>query len=96
MVENHSLTCELSSNMKYILVVLAALAPLTAAASLGEQKPEANAFVKSLRELHRGPPVEPLKTRAKVEERWITQKLDNFDDSNNATWQDVRIGSKGT
>ncbi|XP_016960522.1 putative serine protease K12H4.7 [Drosophila biarmipes] len=81
--------------MKYILVVLAALAPLTAAASLGEQKPEANAFVKSLRELHRGPPVEPLKARAKVEERWITQKLDNFDDSNNATWQDrIYINNK--
>ncbi|XP_039232681.1 putative serine protease K12H4.7 [Drosophila yakuba] len=81
--------------MKYTLVVLALLAPLTAAASLGEQKPEATAFVKSLRELHRGPPVEPMKTRAKVEERWITQKLDNFDDSNNATWQDrIYINNK--
>ncbi|XP_020814039.1 putative serine protease K12H4.7 [Drosophila serrata] len=74
--------------MKYFLVILAVVAPLTAAASLGEEKPKPNAFVQSLRDMHRGPPVEPSKLRVKVEERWIDQWLDNFDDQNNATWKD--------
>ncbi|XP_070138048.1 putative serine protease K12H4.7 [Drosophila bipectinata] len=77
--------------MKYFLgalAILAVLSPLTAAARLGEPKPKANAFIKTLRDLHRGRPQELIMSRAKAQERWITQKLDNFDDSNNATWKD--------
>ncbi|XP_001954823.3 putative serine protease K12H4.7 [Drosophila ananassae] len=70
------------------LAILAVLAPLTAAARLGEPKPKVNAFIKTLRDLHRGRPEEHIMTRAKAHERWITQKLDNFDDDNNATWSD--------
>ncbi|EDW38527.1 GL12648 [Drosophila persimilis] len=76
--------------MKYTLIVLALLAPLTAAASLGnlELQPEPNAFVQSLRELRRAPPLETSRKRANVETRWFTLKLDNFNAANNATWKD--------
>ncbi|SPP83761.1 thymus-specific serine protease [Drosophila guanche] len=76
--------------MKYTLMVLALLAPLTAAASLGatEAEPEPNAFVQSVRELHRGPPVQQTRNIANVETRWFTLKLDNFNAANNATWKD--------
>ncbi|XP_044569976.1 putative serine protease K12H4.7 [Drosophila ananassae] len=70
------------------LAILAILSPLTTAASLGESKPEANDFIRTLKDLHRGSPAEPTMTRANVEERWITQWLDNFDGDNNATWED--------
>ncbi|XP_034486003.1 putative serine protease K12H4.7 [Drosophila innubila] len=73
--------------MKYsVLIILAVVVPLTYAASLPE--PEIPAFVKTIKDLHRGPPRQPSSNRANVETRWITQKLDNFDDSNTATWED--------
>ncbi|XP_068152959.1 thymus-specific serine protease-like [Drosophila tropicalis] len=75
--------------MKYFLIALTILAPLTAAASMGEDKKPAikSAFVESLEQLHRPPLLEPALKRANVETRWFTQFLDNFDASNNATWQ---------
>ncbi|XP_017103303.2 thymus-specific serine protease [Drosophila bipectinata] len=44
-------------------------------------------LVKTLKNLNRGPPQQVVTKRANVEEKWITQKLDNFDDSNTATYQ---------
>lgn len=64
------------------LAILAVLSSLTAAASLEEPMPRANSR-----------PKEPMVTRDTVPERWIKQKLDNFDDDNNATWSEVRIRS---
>lgn len=53
------------------------------------------AFVRSLKDLQRGPPVQELdnsRAKARVSTKWITQKLDNFDDANNKTWEMVRGG----
>ncbi|XP_030374874.1 putative serine protease F56F10.1 [Scaptodrosophila lebanonensis] len=44
-------------------------------------------FVKSLRDLHRGPPQLPMKSRAEPVTGWITQKIDHFDESNTDTYQ---------
>lgn len=42
-------------------------------------------------ELHREPPIYgPIRTTA-VEQEYVEQRLDNFDPTNNATWQMVRI-----
>jgi len=79
--------------MKYsVVIILAVVVPLTYAASLPE--PEIPDFVKTIKDLHRGPPRQPSSNRANVETRWITQKLDNFDDSNTATWEDVSFNIK--
>ncbi|XP_060649837.1 putative serine protease K12H4.7 [Drosophila nasuta] len=73
--------------MKYTLIlVLALVAPLAYSASL--PKPEIPAFIQSLKDLQRGPPREPITKRVNAQTRWITQKLDNFDDDNEATWED--------
>lgn len=50
------------------------------------------AFVRTLKELQRGPPVEEFddgRATARVSTKWITQKLDNFDESNDKTWEMV-------
>ncbi|KAL7728435.1 hypothetical protein ACLKA6_005194 [Drosophila palustris] len=73
--------------MKYsIAIILALVAPLTYAASL--PAPEIPASIKTMQDLHRGPPRQPSRKRTNVETRWITQKLDNFDEGNDATWED--------
>ncbi|KAH8399237.1 hypothetical protein KR215_005391, partial [Drosophila sulfurigaster] len=74
--------------MKYYLVVLQlvlVLALFSSTVSLRE--PEIPAFIKTLKEMHRGPPRQPITKDSHVKVRWITQKLDNFDDANNSTWQ---------
>ncbi|XP_023036145.1 putative serine protease K12H4.7 [Drosophila willistoni] len=82
--------------MKYFLIAVSILVPLTAAASVGRDlkadgqskaPPNKSAFVESLEQLHRPPPLKPALNRANVETRWFTQFLDNFDPENNATWQ---------
>lgn len=62
------------------LAILAVLSAPTAGASFKEPMPKVNRL-----------PKEPMITRATVHERWINQKLDNFDEDNNATWSNVRI-----
>ncbi|XP_016994833.2 thymus-specific serine protease [Drosophila takahashii] len=44
-------------------------------------------LVRTLKNLNRGPPQQVVTKRAVVQEKWITQKLDNFDASNTATYQ---------
>ncbi|XP_068153452.1 putative serine protease K12H4.7 [Drosophila tropicalis] len=44
-------------------------------------------LVKTMKELYRGPPKQTVLKRASVEEKWITQKLDHFDESNTQTYQ---------
>uniref|UniRef100_A0A1L8EII6 Putative serine protease n=1 Tax=Haematobia irritans TaxID=7368 RepID=A0A1L8EII6_HAEIR len=44
-------------------------------------------FVKSLKKLYQGPPVQEAETKAKVQTNWITQKLDHFNSSETRTWQ---------
>lgn len=48
-------------------------------------------LVKTLKNLNRGPPHQVVTKRANVQEKWITQKLDNFDASNTQTYQMVCI-----
>ncbi|XP_064550580.1 putative serine protease K12H4.7 [Drosophila montana] len=79
--------------LKYIKIVLSVLIPLAFAASLGDSVGSADveipAFVQTLRELYRGPPPGQVGTkRSNVETRWILQKLDNFNDSNEEVWYD--------
>lgn len=80
--------------LKYILIVFSVLITLAFTASLGDSlysdDVEIPAFVQTLRELHRGPPPGQVgTTRANVETRWISQKLDNFNVSNEEVWYDV-------
>ncbi|XP_034116282.2 thymus-specific serine protease-like [Drosophila albomicans] len=75
--------------MKFSLVILQlvlVLAPFASTVSLRE--PEIPAFIKTLKEMHQGPPRHPTTRKSHVKTRWITQKLDNFDKANNETWQD--------
>ncbi|XP_039151565.1 putative serine protease K12H4.7 [Drosophila simulans] len=44
-------------------------------------------LVKTLKNLNRGPPHQVMTKRANVQEKWITQKLDNFDASNTQTYK---------
>ena len=74
--------------MKFVVTVVAILAVLALANGQEETK-NVPAFVKSLKKLYRGPPEEQLTRRANVETKWITQKLDHFDDTNQKTWQMV-------
>ncbi|XP_034486001.1 putative serine protease F56F10.1 [Drosophila innubila] len=75
--------------MKYTLIVLALVLVLIHLNNAAREPDlEIPAFVKTMKELHQGPPRQPSNKRVNVETRWITQKLDNFDDSNNATWKD--------
>lgn len=46
-------------------------------------------LVKTLKNLNRGPPQQVVTKRVNVQEKWITQKLDNFDESNTQTYQMV-------
>ncbi|EDV98619.1 thymus-specific serine protease [Drosophila grimshawi] len=73
--------------MKYTLV-LALLAPLASAANLNSDDSRIPASVRTLNELHRGPPMQLISKRANVETRWISQKLDNFDEGNEEVWDD--------
>ncbi|EDV48495.1 putative serine protease K12H4.7 [Drosophila erecta] len=44
-------------------------------------------LVKTLKNLNRGPPHQVMTKRVNILEKWITQKLDNFDASNTQTYQ---------
>ncbi|XP_052834614.1 putative serine protease K12H4.7 [Drosophila gunungcola] len=44
-------------------------------------------LVRTMKDLNRGPPQPVMTKRVNVQEKWITQKLDNFDLSNTATYQ---------
>lgn len=46
-------------------------------------------LVKTLKDLQRGPPKQMVTNRANVAEKWITQPIDHFDESNKATYQMV-------
>lgn len=50
-----------------------------------------NVFLKTFKNLHKdpGPKGSP---RARVETKWIEQKLDHFNEMDNRTWQMVRKG----
>lgn len=52
-----------------------------------------NVFLKTFKNLHKdpGPKGSP---RARVETKWIEQKLDHFNEMDNRTWQMVRKGIK--
>ncbi|XP_037807828.1 putative serine protease K12H4.7 [Lucilia sericata] len=75
--------------MKFILTVVTVLALLALAKTQEEQVglEEVPAFVKSLEKLQRGPPEIEVHSRAAVKTKWITQKLDHFDEENEETWQ---------
>ncbi|XP_017856560.1 PREDICTED: thymus-specific serine protease-like isoform X1 [Drosophila arizonae] len=76
--------------MKYLPVFLALLVPPAPAAILedipGSDEMDIPAFVQTLNQLHRGPPLPPSTKRANVETRWFNQSLDNFDDTNKSVW----------
>lgn len=79
--------------MKPTLVILTILVPLISAVSLPEHfslEDYDSDYVKTVNELHRGPPVQHSYQRSNVETRWISQKLDNFDEDNEKVWNDVR------
>jgi len=46
-------------------------------------------LARTFKNLSRGPPQQVVTNRAVVQEKWITQKLDNFDESNTGTYQMV-------
>lgn len=75
--------------MKSTLVILTILAPLVSALSLPQEDVEISDYVKSVNELHRGPPVRRSYQRSNVQTRWISQKLDNFDEKNDQVWDNV-------
>ncbi|XP_054747578.1 putative serine protease K12H4.7 [Anastrepha obliqua] len=79
-----------------VLLLVLVLTVVTSTATLNLEKLRAkffqvtnsdgNLLLQSLKYLHREPPMEQASTRASVETKWIEQKLDNFDDNNNGTW----------
>lgn len=77
--------------MKCTIVLLALLAPFIFAASLPDPLStyEIPDSIRTLNELYRGPPKQHTNLRSNVQTRWITQKLDNFDDDNDKEWKDV-------
>lgn len=50
-------------------------------------------FLRNFKNLHKDPGPKGF-TRARVETKWIEQKLDHFNEMDNRTWQMVRKGSK--
>lgn len=79
--------------MKPTLVIVTILVPLISAGSLPEHfslEDFNSDYVRTVNELHRGPPVQHSYQRSNVETRWISQKLDNFDENNENVWDDVR------
>ena len=76
--------------MKFVVKVVAILA-VFALANTQEETKNVPAFVKSLKNLYRGPPKMEVNKRANVETKWITQKLDHFDETNQNTWEMVRF-----
>lgn len=76
-----------------IAIQLVSIALVALVASGGAQdrvlKRDVPVLVKTLNDLHRGPPKQPLLRRDNSEEKWITQKLDHFDDNNDKTYQMV-------
>lgn len=72
--------------MKLLLIAIAAaLLALASAAASSKRQPPSD----SLGTLFREPPPPPITnpTSRLVLERWITQKLDHFDETSTATWQ---------
>lgn len=81
--------------MKPTLVILTILVPLISAVSVPAEDVEMSDYVRTVNELHRGPPVQHSYQRSNVETRWISQKLDNFDENNDNVWDDVRHYNHG-
>lgn len=81
-----------------LLIQLVSIALVALAASGGAQgrvlKKEVPILVKTLKDLHRGPPKQTVLKRLISEEKWITQPLDHFDESNDKTFQMVCRNNK--
>lgn len=75
--------------MQSTLAILTILVSLISANSLPEEVVLSD-YVKSVSELHRGPPVQHSNQSSNVKTRWIIQKLDNFNNKNTRTWKNVR------
>lgn len=71
------------------LVSLALVALACSGAHGRELKRDVPVLVKTLNNLHRGPPKQTVLRRANVAEKWITQPLDHFDETNEKTFQMV-------
>ncbi|ALC46986.1 CG18493 [Drosophila busckii] len=70
--------------IKLVSLLLLALAIHTDGLKLQKDVP---VFVKTLKDLQRGPPKQMLTNRAEVTEEWIEQPLDHFDDKNKETYK---------
>lgn len=71
------------------LVSLTLVALACAGAHGRELKKDVPVLVKTLNNLHRGPPKQTVTRRVTVAEKWITQPLDHFDETNEKTFQMV-------
>lgn len=79
--------------MKLTLVIatfaLVAFCSATEKLNSKEEIKDEPIFVKTLRNLHRGPPELPVTKRANIVTEWIEQKLDHFNEEDTRTWQMV-------
>ncbi|XP_022216374.1 putative serine protease K12H4.7 [Drosophila obscura] len=74
--------------MSAIRLAVALLLLLCAAVAQGlDASEDVPLLVKTLQNLNRGPPKQTVLKRVNVQEKWITQQLDNFDDANTETYE---------
>lgn len=76
-------------NMLLLQLVSLALVALASQANSLELKKDVPVFVKTLKDMQRGPPLKIVKRELKGEEKWITQPLDQFDEANKETYEMV-------
>lgn len=77
------------TNMLLLQLVSLAILALASQAHSLKLKKDVPVFVKTLKELHRGPPQRTMTRADTAEEKWITQPLDHFDESNTKTYEMV-------
>ncbi|EDW68117.1 thymus-specific serine protease [Drosophila virilis] len=73
--------------MLLLQLVSLALVALASQANSLKLKKDVPVFVKTLKELYRGPPQRTVARADTAEEKWITQPLDHFDESNTKTYE---------
>ncbi|XP_037942623.1 uncharacterized protein LOC119675488 [Teleopsis dalmanni] len=71
--------------MKFVLLLLSALMVL--AATKAEEQQEETIFERNFKRLHHEPEPPVAKSRANVETKWIVQKLDQFNEEDDRTWE---------
>lgn len=76
-------------NMLFLRLVSVALVALASRANSVEGKKDVPVFVKTLKGMNRGPPLRMVTRELTGEEKWITQPLDHFDETNTETFEMV-------